>query len=97
MAPEENRINGFNDKSLKNSLLFIRILQKISPKSVSEELITPGVGEEEVKMNAKYAIALARKINISVFLVWQNIKDLNSKFLLTFTASLYREAKMRNI
>ena len=39
--------------------------------------------------NAKYAISIARKLGASIFLVWEDIKDLKSKMLMTFVGSLY--------
>ena len=42
--------------------------------------------------NAKYVISVSRKLNAAVFIVWEHIKDVNSKFLMSYTASLYRLA-----
>jgi hypothetical protein len=40
-------------------------------------------------MNAKYAISIARKLGASIFLTWEDIKEVKSKMLMTFLAGLY--------
>jgi len=38
--------------------------------------------------NAKYVLSVARKLGCSVFLVWEHIRDVNPKFLLTLVAAI---------
>lgn len=38
--------------------------------------------------NAKYAISVARKLGATVYLVWEHIRDVHPKFVLTFLASI---------
>lgn len=38
--------------------------------------------------NAKYAISVARKLGATVYLVWEHIRDVNPKFLMSFIASI---------
>jgi len=45
--------------------------------------------DEVLENNAKYAISIARKLGASIFLVWEDIKDVKSKMLMTFVGSLY--------
>ena len=40
-------------------------------------------------MNAKYAISIARKLGAIIFLVWDDIIELNKKMILIFVCSLY--------
>ena len=40
-------------------------------------------------MNAKYAISIARKLGAVIFLVWDDVVEVNQKMLLIFIASLY--------
>ena len=40
-------------------------------------------------MNAKYAISIARKLGAIIFLIWEDIPNLNKKMLLIFVCSLY--------
>lgn len=44
--------------------------------------------DEQIENNAKYAISIARKLGATVFLVWEDIKDLKQKMLMTFVAAL---------
>jgi hypothetical protein len=39
--------------------------------------------------NAKYAISIARKLGASIFLVWEDIKEVKYRMLMTFAAALY--------
>ncbi len=45
--------------------------------------------DEICESNAKYALSIARKLGASVFFVWEDIKDVKSKMLMTFAAALY--------
>jgi hypothetical protein len=42
-----------------------------------------------IENNAKYAISIARKLGATIFLVWEDIRDVNQKMTLTFVAALY--------
>jgi hypothetical protein len=42
-----------------------------------------------LKNNALYAISIARKLGATIFLVWEDIKEVKSRMLLTFVAGLY--------
>lgn len=75
LVPAENRIAHFKDKQLKSSIFFLKVMQSIEPRAINQDLITPGVTDEEVTNNAKYAISVARKLGAAVFLVWEHIRD----------------------
>ena len=45
--------------------------------------------DEQKTMNAKYAISIARKLGAVIFLVWEDVLELNQKMMLIFIASLY--------
>jgi plastin-1 len=51
--------------------------------------VTAGETDEDKALNAKYAIALARKLGAVIFLVWDDIPALNKKMILIFVCSLY--------
>lgn len=40
-------------------------------------------------MNAKYGISIARKLGAIIFLVWDDIPNVNAKMILIYIASLY--------
>jgi hypothetical protein len=45
--------------------------------------------DEALENNAKYALSIARKLGASIFLVWEDIKEVKSKMLITFVAALF--------
>ena len=49
----------------------------IEPRVVNWELVTEGATEEDRMMNAKYAISIARKLGAIIFLVWDDVVELN--------------------
>ena len=55
-------------------------------------LVTPGVTEEEQKLNAKYAISSARKLGCTLFLLWEDIVEVRPKMLLSFMATVMATA-----
>ena len=44
--------------------------------------------EEHIEQNAKYAISISRKLGATVFLVWEDIRDMKIKMLTTFLAAI---------
>lgn len=44
--------------------------------------------DEQIENNAKYAISISRKLGATVFLVWEDIRDMKIKMLTTFLAAI---------
>ena len=82
-------VNRFNDPKFKDGRLLIKLAASIEPKVVNWDLVTEGATPEDMKMNAKYAISIARKLGAVLFLVWDDITGLNKKMILIFVCSLY--------
>jgi len=90
LVGDEHKIGSLKDKSLKNSLFFIRLMNAIEPRAINWDLIVQdNEDEQSLENNAKYAISIARKLGATIFLVWEDIKDVKSKMLMTFVAGLY--------
>lgn len=85
----ETAIKSFNDPQFADGKLLIKLAGSIEPRMVNQDLITPGVTDEEKEMNAKYAISIARKLGAIIFMVWDDIPRLNKKMLLIFVCSIY--------
>jgi len=85
---KETQMSSFRDPSLSNSVFFLDLCSALAPGVVNPEIVTPGVTDEDKQSNAKYAISVARKIGACVFLTWEDIVEVKSKMLMTFTASL---------
>ena len=94
VVSEEYKIKNLKDKSLSNGLYFIDICKYIEPRAIDWDIVIKGSNEDADKeSNAKYVISVARKLGALVFLVWEDIKEVKSKMLLTLMASLYQTAQ----
>ncbi|KAL0435233.1 UNVERIFIED_CONTAM: Fimbrin-2 [Sesamum radiatum] len=84
----QSRMDSFKDKSLSDGIFFLELLSAVHPRSVNWSLVTKGLSEEEKKMNATYIISIARKLGCSIFLLPEDIIEVNQKMMLTLTASI---------
>ncbi|WRX28197.1 Calponin homology domain - like 10 [Theobroma cacao] len=82
------QIESFKDKSLSNGLFFLELLSAVEPRVVNWNLVTKGESDEEKRLNATYIISVARKIGCSIFLLPEDIMEVNQKMILTLTASI---------
>ncbi|KAI5315380.1 PREDICTED: fimbrin-2 [Prunus dulcis] len=83
-----SRMNSFKDKSLSDGTFFLELLSAVQPRVVNWSLVTKGVTDDEKKMNATYIISIARKLGCSIFLLPEDITEVNQKMILTLTASI---------
>ncbi|KAL5207364.1 hypothetical protein ABZP36_031799 [Zizania latifolia] len=60
----------------------------VQPRVVNWKVVTKGEDDEEKKLNATYIISVARKLGCSVFLLPEDIIEVNQKMILTLTASI---------
>jgi len=87
-AGKKSRIQSFKDTTLKDSKFFIDFVDTIKPGSVEYDLVIDGQSTEDLMMNAKLAIGVARRIGCCIFLLWEDIVEVNPKMMLTFVGSL---------
>ena len=71
-------------ENLTSCLFFIKICGNIEPRAVNNELVTAGETDDDKKLNAKYAISLARKLNAIIFCVWEDLVAVNPKQVFIF-------------
>ncbi|CAL9095942.1 unnamed protein product [Musa textilis] len=83
-----SRMDSFKDRSLSSGIFFLDLLSAVEPRVVNWSLVTKGETDEEKKMNASYIISVARKLGCSVFLLPEDILEVNQKMMLTLTASI---------
>ncbi|KMZ60368.1 putative Fimbrin [Zostera marina] len=95
-AKRHSRMESFKDKSLSSGVFFLDLLSAVEPRIVNRSLVTKGETDEEKKMNATYIISVARKLGCSIFLLPEDILEVNQKMILTLTASImYWNLKQR--
>lgn len=83
-----SRMLSFKDKSLSNGLFFLELLSSVAPRVVNWNLVSKGASDDEKRLNATYIISVARKLGCSIFLLPEDIMDVNQKMILTLTASI---------
>ncbi|XP_062017624.1 fimbrin-1-like [Rosa rugosa] len=83
-----SRMESFKDKSLSNGIFFLELLSAVEPRVVNWNLVTKGESADEKKLNATYIVSVARKLGCSIFLLPEDIMEVNQKMLLTLTASI---------
>ncbi|ONM32232.1 fimbrin-2-like isoform X1 [Zea mays] len=81
-------MQSFKDKSLSSGTFFLDLLSAVEPRVVNWSLVTKGEKDEEKQMNASYIISVARKLGCSIFLLPEDILEVNQKMMLTLTASI---------
>ncbi|XP_058745416.1 fimbrin-2-like [Vicia villosa] len=84
----QSSMHSFKDKRLSDGIFFLELLSSVQPRAVNWGLVTKGVTDEEKKMNASYIISIARKLGCSIFLLPEDITEVNQKMILTLTASI---------
>lgn len=84
----KSRMASFKDKSLSDGIFFLELLSAVHPRAVYWSLVTKGETEEQKKMNATYIISIARKLGCSIFLLPEDLIEVNQKMMLTLTASI---------
>ncbi|KAL1923721.1 uncharacterized protein VTP21DRAFT_8701 [Calcarisporiella thermophila] len=82
------RMQSFKDPTLRNAHFFLDVLNGMKRGVVDYSLVNPGVREEDAKLNAKYAISIARKLGAVIFLVPEDIVEVRQRMNLTFIGSL---------
>lgn len=87
-AGKQTRISGFKDLSLKDGRFFLDLIDSVKPGRVNYSLVMTGQTEEDYRLNAQYAISLARGLGCCVFLLWEDIVEVNPKMVLTFVGTL---------
>lgn len=96
-AGKSSMISSYNDPKIKTSRFLWDLIGCIEPRAIDESLFRTGSSAEEGgeakdnEMNAKYAIAAARKIGCAIFTLWEDIVEVNPKMILTMIGSIIAE------
>ncbi|KAJ2639012.1 fimbrin [Coemansia sp. RSA 1286] len=81
-------IRSFSDPALASGRYLLDVLNGMKHGIVDPQLVTAGHTEDDMKMNAKYAISIARKLGATIFLLPEDIVEVKPKMILTFIGSL---------
>lgn len=87
-AGRTSQMESFKDKNLSSGIFFLELLSAVEPRVVNWSLATKGETEEDKKLNATYIISVARKLGCSIFLLPEDIMEVNQKMILTLTACI---------
>ncbi|KAL2474537.1 Fimbrin-5 [Abeliophyllum distichum] len=90
-------MESFKDKSLSTGVFFLQLLSAVEPRVVNWSLVTKGETDEDKKLNATYIISVARKLGCSIFLLPEDIMEVNQKMILILTASIMYWSLQRNV
>uniref|UniRef100_A0A0D9VHP4 Calponin-homology (CH) domain-containing protein n=1 Tax=Leersia perrieri TaxID=77586 RepID=A0A0D9VHP4_9ORYZ len=83
-----SRVESFKDKSIANGVFFLELLHAVQRRVVDWNMVKKGEDDEEKKLNATYIISVARKLGCTVFLLPEDIMEVNPKMILVLTASI---------
>ncbi|XP_027941427.1 fimbrin-5 [Vigna unguiculata] len=83
-----SEMESFKDKNLSSGVFFLELLSAVEPRVVNWSLVTKGETDEDKKLNATYIISVARKLGCSIFLLPEDIIEVNQKMILILTASI---------
>lgn len=82
---------GFKDKHIANGRFLIDLLNACDSRSINYDYVTPGETDQQKQDNAKYAIGCARKMGCTVFLLWEDIVEVQPKMIMTFVAAIMQQ------
>ncbi|XP_066317541.1 fimbrin-5-like [Miscanthus floridulus] len=83
-----SHIESFKDKTIADGVFFLELLSAVQSRVVDWNMVKKGEDEDERKLNATYIISVARKLGCTVFLLPEDIMEVNPKMILTLTASI---------
>ncbi|CAN0005686.1 unnamed protein product, partial [Choristocarpus tenellus] len=86
-----SKIRNFSDPSLTTGVFLLKVCHGINSMVVNWDLVTLNPeGDDEKANNAKYAISVARKLGALVFVVAEDIVQVQPRMIMLFCASLWQ-------
>jgi len=85
---KSGNMSSFKDSNLRSGVFFLELLNGIKAGVVDFGLVTDGVSDDNAKLNAKYAISIARKLGATIFVLPEDIVEVKPKMILTFVGTL---------
>ena len=87
-VPEQHRIKGFKDKSIRNVQFILHLIDSIRPNLVDFSKVPAGDSQEEQIAKINYTISLARKLGCEIIALWEHVNECNARYLSLFIAEL---------
>lgn len=84
----ETKITSFKDPIISTSKPLCALIEAIKKNSIEFSYLTDGSSQEDKLSNAIYTLSCARKIGATVYLLPEDIAELNSKMIMTMYACL---------
>lgn len=76
-----SKVGSFKDPSFKTGVFVCDVLNGVRPGSVDYAMVNRGTSLEDAKLNAKYAISVARKIGAVIFVLPEDIIECRAKLV----------------
>jgi len=83
-------ISSFGDKSLSTGVFVCNLVKSINADVFDDEYVSSGASEEEAILNARYAISVARRHNLCIFCIPEDIYEVKKKMILVFCAAVMK-------
>jgi hypothetical protein len=88
-AQKTSKISNFKDATISNSMAIIDLIDALVPGSIDYSVVISEAIEYEDKLqNAKYALAMGRKIGARIYATPEHVVNVDSKMVLTVFACL---------
>lgn len=81
---KSSSIRSFKDPAIGSGIFLLDVLNGMKSSYVDYDLVTPGKSEEDAYMNAKLSISIARKLQVTIWLVPEDIVQVRPRLVLTF-------------
>jgi hypothetical protein len=82
------KLLSLSDPELGSGVFVLHLCDAVTPGVVDWEVVTKGSSDEDKQHNAKYVLSVARKMGCAIFLLWEDVVEVNSKMLTTFFGAL---------
>ncbi|KAI0595881.1 calponin homology domain-containing protein [Biscogniauxia sp. FL1348] len=81
-------VRSFKDPAIGTGIFLLDVLNGIKSSYVDYDLVTPGQTDEDAYSNAKLSISIARKMGATIWLVPEDICQVQPRLVTTFIGSL---------
>lgn len=90
---KEPNISSFKDSTISNCKFLFNLLSTIEPRAINWEIIKDSTTPEDIEMNAKYVLSVVRKLGGLIFCVWEDLKEVKPKMIMTLIAAIAKIAE----